>query len=132
MPVQPVLLHVADDADDNAPRLRVALRAGKLDALAERLSVGPEATTALMTAAVVAPLAAGSPARYAVLAAALAVVVGLLCLLALPNLALGLSGFEMSMILMPQVRGKPREEPPLTRIWNSPFRRASSPISSVT
>src|SRR5262249_22970768 len=27
-------------------------------------------------------------------------------LLALPNLALGLSGFEMSMILMPQVRGK--------------------------
>jgi SulP family sulfate permease len=47
-----------------------------------QLSVGPESTTALMTAAVVAPLAAGDPARYAVLAAALAVVVGGLCLLA--------------------------------------------------
>ncbi|MFE6781575.1 SulP family inorganic anion transporter [Streptomyces sp. NPDC057680] len=46
------------------------------------LSVGPESTTALMTATVVAPLAAGDPGRYAVLAAALAVVVGLLCLVA--------------------------------------------------
>jgi MFS superfamily sulfate permease-like transporter len=46
------------------------------------LSVGPESTTALMTAAVVAPLAAGDPERFAVLAAALAVVVGLLCLVA--------------------------------------------------
>ena len=40
-------------------------------------------------------------------------------LLALPNLALGLSGFELSMILMPQVQGKPGEEPPRTRIWNT-------------
>jgi SulP family sulfate permease len=47
-----------------------------------QLSMGPESTTALMTAVVVAPLAAGQPARYAALAAALAVVVGLLCLLA--------------------------------------------------
>ena len=47
-----------------------------------QLSVGPESTTALMTASVIAPLAAGQPARYAALAAALAVVVGLLCLLA--------------------------------------------------
>ncbi|MEU1181144.1 sulfate permease [Streptomyces sp. NPDC005820] len=46
------------------------------------LSVGPESTTALMTATVVAPLAAGDPGRYAVLAAALAVTVGLLCLAA--------------------------------------------------
>jgi SulP family sulfate permease len=46
------------------------------------LSVGPESTTALMTATVVAPLAAGSPARYATLAATLAVTVGVLCLLA--------------------------------------------------
>ncbi|MFF5209619.1 SulP family inorganic anion transporter [Streptosporangium sp. NPDC000396] len=44
------------------------------------LSVGPESTTALMTAVVVGPLAAGDPARYARLAAALAVIVGLLCL----------------------------------------------------
>lgn len=47
-----------------------------------QLSVGPESTTALMTATVVGPLAASDPARYAVLAAALAAVVGLLCLVA--------------------------------------------------
>ncbi|WP_019057899.1 SulP family inorganic anion transporter [Streptomyces prunicolor] len=46
------------------------------------LSVGPESTTALMTATVVGPLAAGDPARYATLAAALAVTVGLLYLVA--------------------------------------------------
>jgi hypothetical protein len=38
---------------------------------------------------------------------------------ALPNLALGLSGFEMSMILMPQVQGKADEQPPTTRIGNT-------------
>jgi sulfate permease, SulP family len=43
-----------------------------------QLSVGPESTTALMTATVVAPVAAGDPARYAALAAALAIIVGLL------------------------------------------------------
>jgi sulfate permease, SulP family len=47
-----------------------------------QLSVGPESTTALMTATVVAPLAAGDPGRYAALAAALALVVGLMCLIA--------------------------------------------------
>jgi high affinity sulfate transporter 1 len=46
------------------------------------LSVGPESTTALMTATVVGPLAAGDSGRYASLAAALAVTVGLLCLAA--------------------------------------------------
>ncbi|MGW2615689.1 SulP family inorganic anion transporter [Streptomyces sp. NPDC001500] len=46
------------------------------------LSVGPESTTALMTATVVAPLAAGDSGRYAALAAALAITVGLLCLVA--------------------------------------------------
>jgi hypothetical protein len=45
--------------------------------------------------------------------------VALLSLLALPNLALGLSGYELSMILMPQVKGKPGEQPPATRIWNT-------------
>ena len=40
-------------------------------------------------------------------------------LLALPSLALGLSGFELSMILMPQVEGKQGEQPPRTRIWNT-------------
>ena len=47
-----------------------------------QLSIGPESTTALMAAAVVAPLAAGDPGRHAALAAALAVVVGALALLA--------------------------------------------------
>src|SRR5512143_1588804 len=47
-----------------------------------QLSVGPESTTALMAATVVAPLAAGNPGRYAELAAALAVVVGLLSVVA--------------------------------------------------
>lgn len=46
-----------------------------------QLSVGPESTTALMTAVAVAPLAAGDPARYGALAAGLAVVVGVICLL---------------------------------------------------
>jgi high affinity sulfate transporter 1 len=43
-----------------------------------QLSIGPESTTALMTATVVGPLAGGDPGRYAELAAALAVTVGLL------------------------------------------------------
>lgn len=42
------------------------------------VSVGPESTTALMTAAVVAPLAGGDPDRYATLAATLAVIVGVI------------------------------------------------------
>ena len=40
------------------------------------LSLGPEATTALMTAIAVGPLAAGNQARYASLAATLALLVG--------------------------------------------------------
>jgi MFS superfamily sulfate permease-like transporter len=47
-----------------------------------KLSVGPESTTALMTATVIAPLAGGDTALYAALAAGLAVVAGLLCLVA--------------------------------------------------
>ena len=42
------------------------------------LSMGPEATTALMTAIAIGPLAAGDPARYAELAATLALLVGLM------------------------------------------------------
>lgn len=45
-----------------------------------QLSVGPESTTALMTATAIAPLVAGDPSRYAGLAAMLALVVGLMCL----------------------------------------------------
>ncbi|GAA0504727.1 sodium-independent anion transporter [Paractinoplanes deccanensis] len=58
-----------------------ALLAYALLGTSRLLSAGPESTTALMTAVVVGPLAAGDPARYAGLAAALAVTVGALCLL---------------------------------------------------
>ena len=47
-----------------------------------QLSVGPESTTALMTAAALAGLAQGQSGRYAALAAALAGLVGLICLVA--------------------------------------------------
>lgn len=46
------------------------------------LSVGPESATAVMVVAAVGPLAAGDPARYAALAAGLALLVGLVCLAA--------------------------------------------------
>ena len=46
-----------------------------------QLSVGPESTTALMTATALAPLVAGDPSRYAVFAALMAVLVGGFCLL---------------------------------------------------
>jgi high affinity sulfate transporter 1 len=45
------------------------------------LSVGPESTTALMTAAVLAPLALGDSSRYATLATLLALLVGVYALL---------------------------------------------------
>ena len=46
-----------------------------------RLSVGPESTAALMTAAAIGGMAAGDPDRYASIAAALAIVVGGICAL---------------------------------------------------
>ena len=46
------------------------------------VSIGPESTTAIMVAAAVGPLAAGDPAHFAALAAALAVLVGVICLAA--------------------------------------------------
>jgi SulP family sulfate permease len=47
-----------------------------------QMSVGPESTTALLTASIVAPLAEGDPAKYARIAAELALVFGLFCLIA--------------------------------------------------
>jgi high affinity sulfate transporter 1 len=85
-----------------------------------QLSVGPESTTALMTATVVGPLAAGHPARYAELAAALAFTVGLLCavawavrlgfvadLLSRPVLVGYMAGVAMIMIVdqLPRITG---------------------------
>jgi sulfate permease, SulP family len=46
------------------------------------LSLGPEATTALMTAIAIGPLAAGNPSRYGQLAASLALIVGGIALVA--------------------------------------------------
>jgi SulP family sulfate permease len=46
------------------------------------LSMGPESSTALMTAAAIGPLAAGDSARYAALASGLALLVGLLAVIA--------------------------------------------------
>jgi high affinity sulfate transporter 1 len=57
-----------------------ALTAYAVSGSSRLLSVGPESTTAVMTAIAIAPLAAGDPGRHAVLAAALAVLVGVLCL----------------------------------------------------
>lgn len=45
------------------------------------LSLGPESTTALLTATAIAPLAAGDPDRYAALAAVLALLVGAICVI---------------------------------------------------
>jgi SulP family sulfate permease len=47
-----------------------------------QLSVGPESTTALMTATALAPLAAGDPGRYAALATVAALLVGAMCFVA--------------------------------------------------
>lgn len=61
--------------------LYVALAAMVMYALfgtSKQLIMGPEATTAIMTASAVAPLAGGDPVRYAALAALAAVLVGIL------------------------------------------------------
>ena len=47
-----------------------------------QLIIGPESTTAILVATVVAPMAGGDMARYASLAAALAISIGVICLLA--------------------------------------------------
>ena len=65
--------------------LYVALGAMVMYALfgtSKQLVMGPEATTAIMTAAAIAPLAGGDPVRYAALAALAAILVGVLALLA--------------------------------------------------
>lgn len=64
--------------------LYVALAAMVMYALfgtSRQLIIGPEATTAILVATAVAPLAAGDPARYAALAALAAILVGLVSIL---------------------------------------------------
>jgi SulP family sulfate permease len=65
--------------------LYVALGAMLMYALfgsSRQVITGPEATSAIMTAAAVAPLAGGDPVRYAALAALTAILVGVMALLA--------------------------------------------------
>ncbi|GAB2866316.1 SulP family inorganic anion transporter [Nocardioides pacificus] len=66
-----------------------------------QLSVGPESTTSLMTAAAVGALVGGAGVRYAEAAAALAVVVGALCLLGW----LGRLGFLADLLSRPVLIG---------------------------
>ena len=66
-----------------------------------QLSVGPESTTALMTAAAVGALVAGNSERYAETAAALAIAVGLLCVLGW----LGRLGFLANLLSRPVLVG---------------------------
>ena len=65
------------------------------------LSVGPEAGVSVMVATAVAPLAAGDPVRWAAISAALAVLVGLVCIAAW---ALRL-GFVADMLSRPILLG---------------------------
>jgi high affinity sulfate transporter 1 len=66
-----------------------------------KLSVGPESTTALMTVAVLAPLALGDGGRYAMLAALLAILVGAVSFVA----ALARLGFLANMLSKPVLVG---------------------------
>jgi sulfate permease, SulP family len=66
-----------------------------------QLSVGPESTTALMTAAAIGALGAGDPDRYASLAAALAIAVGVICLLGY----VGRLGFFADLLSRPVLVG---------------------------
>ena len=66
-----------------------------------QLSVGPESTTALMTAAAVGAMVAGSPGRYAETAAALAIAVGVLCILGW----IGRLGFLANLLSRPVLIG---------------------------
>ena len=58
----------------------VAMIAYALFGSSRQLIVGPDATIAILVAMIVAPLALGDPTRYAALAAALTILIGLICL----------------------------------------------------
>ena len=79
----------------------VPLGAYALFGSSRQLSVGPESTTALMTAAVLTPVVAGDPTQYAALAAALALLVGAICLLG----GLARLGFLANLLSRPVLVG---------------------------
>jgi sulfate permease, SulP family len=60
----------------------VAMIAYALFGSSRQLIIGPESTTAILVATVVAPMAGGDVLRYASLAAALAILIGIICILA--------------------------------------------------
>lgn len=60
----------------------VAMIGYALFSSSRQIIIGPESTTAILLATTVAPLALGDPARYASLAAALAIIIGVICILA--------------------------------------------------
>ena len=66
-----------------------------------QLSVGPESTTALMTAVVLSPIVAGDPDSYAALAAVLALLVGAICI----GAGLARLGFLANMLSRPVLVG---------------------------
>ena len=66
-----------------------------------QLSIGPESTTALMTAAAIGALGGGDPERYASMAAALAIAVGVVCLLGY----VGRLGFLADLLSRPVLVG---------------------------
>jgi sulfate permease, SulP family len=66
-----------------------------------QLSVGPESTTALMTAAAVGSLAADDPARHAALAATLCLMVGVFCIIGW----IGRLGFLADLLSKPVLVG---------------------------
>lgn len=66
-----------------------------------QLSIGPESTTALMTATLLMPVARGDPTRYAALAAAAALMVGGICVLG----RLARLGFLADMLSKPVLVG---------------------------
>lgn len=65
------------------------------------VSAGPESTVALMTATAIAPLAHGDPAKYVSMAALLAVLVGIACLVS----GLIKMGFMADLLSMPVMVG---------------------------
>jgi len=66
-----------------------------------QLSVGPESTTAVMTATAVAPIAAGNGSDYAALCAAMAIMVGVICVIGF----LGRLGFVANLLSRPILVG---------------------------
>ena len=87
------------------------------------LSMGPEATTALMTVVAIKPLAAGDPARYAELASTLALLTGLMAVAAGPLLAVLLASVAVAASARAGSASSGRSRPGCRRCSCPPFIR---------